>query len=122
MNTNNITTYPQIQAIKHTDEYLKIEKQIKQSWRQFFKGVGFVAMVSIISENELIGFSFFEMNVVLGVAGGIFALQGFVKAYIANIRNKRYIRPSRINDDDGYNPALNHIVGSSSYRIFPISE
>ncbi|WP_138120984.1 hypothetical protein [Bathymodiolus heckerae thiotrophic gill symbiont] len=71
--------YPSIQAIEHTDDFIKIKKQIKQNWGQFFTGVVFVAAVSIISENQLLGFEFFEVNIVLGIVGGLFALQGLKK-------------------------------------------
>ncbi len=109
-NTNTLQTYPQVQAIPHTAKYMEVEKQIKQSFGQFLKGAGFVAAVSIVSENQLLGFSFFEMNVVLGIAGGLFALQGFIKAYIANFSIKASSAYNRATRDD---TIPFHIAGNS---------
>lgn len=110
------TTYPQIQAIPHTADYLKAEQETKHAFKQFFKAVGFVAVVTTISENELLGFSFFYLNIMLGVVGVVFAFNALQQVK-KSMQNSHWENIPVEIKDNGYNPTLNHIAGSS-YRIF----
>ena len=101
MNTNNTTTYPQIQAINPTIGYKKHVKGIKTGKILLFTGVAIAAGLSnVLSVNSIITpYSFGMYGVIVGT-GSVIAVSGIATMIINGIKLQIKDNPNLIENTD----------------------